>query len=242
MRRYHNQYLYTQPKGATTARPGREPRLLPVFIANNAVHEYTSQAVVNETLGLPQAIAVSRTAAAAAVAAAELEIARRGLVATVTGLFYQELAADHRVAVARRAAGEAASFTNLTQQRENAREGAHADVVKAQLQQQQRDRDLAEALLGAAEISPGPGGAPLCLTHGLLTPSSPGAVVPLPARADVDADAMRLNPELRQAMASLRVSTLAGSRGTRRLSSRSCSQLHLRHRRAAVRSQWRLIF
>ena len=26
---------------------------LPVFIANNSVHEYTSQAVVNETLGLP---------------------------------------------------------------------------------------------------------------------------------------------------------------------------------------------
>ena len=37
---------------------------------------------------------------------------------------------------------------------------------------------------------------------------SPGAVVPLPARADVDATAMRLNPELRQAMASLRVNTL----------------------------------
>jgi hypothetical protein len=31
------------------------------------------------------------------------------------------------------------SLTKLTQQREDAREVAHADVVKAQLQQQQRD-------------------------------------------------------------------------------------------------------
>ena len=90
--------------------------------------------------------AVSRAAAAASVAAAELDGAR-GLVDTVTGLFYQALAADHKVGVAQRAAGEAAGFTTLTQQREGAREAAHADVVKAQLQQQQRDRDLAETLL-----------------------------------------------------------------------------------------------
>ena len=112
--------------------------------------------------------AVSRAAAAAAVAAAELEIARRGLVHTVTGLFYQALAADHKVGVARRAAGEAASFTNLTQQRESAREAAHADVVKAQLQQQQRDRDLADALLEQQKVSPRSGRAPLCRSSGSL--------------------------------------------------------------------------
>jgi outer membrane protein TolC len=204
---FHNQYLYTQPNRLHSDTAAIGAQSLPVFIANNSVHEYTSQAVVNETLGLPQAIAVSRTAAAAAVAAAQLEIARRGLVLTVTGLFYQELAADHRVAVARRAAGEAAGFTNLTQQRESAREGAHADVVKAQLQQQQRDRDLAEALLGAQKSR-------LDLAVLLFADPrtdytlSPGPIVPLPARADVDANAMRLNPELRQAMASLRVNTL----------------------------------
>ena len=144
---YHNQYLYTQPNGIHTETAAIGAQSLPVFIANNSVHEYTSQAVVNETLGLQQTIAVSRTAAAASVAAAQLEIARRGLVLTVTSLFYQELAAEHKVAVTQRAAGEAASFTTLTQQRESAREAAHADVVKAQLLQQQRDRDLADALL-----------------------------------------------------------------------------------------------
>ena len=144
---FHNQYLYTQPNGLFSETATRGVQSLPVFIANNGVHEYTSQAVVNETLGLTQTIAVSRTAAVAAVATAELEIARRGLVSTVTGLFYQELASDRRIAVAQRAAGEATGFTNLTQQRESAREAAHADVVKAQLQQQQRERDLAQAQL-----------------------------------------------------------------------------------------------
>ena len=146
---YHNQVLYTQPNGATNGSGPVGSQAAPRFIANNAVREYASQAVVTETLGLQQVTAVSRAAAAEAVATAELEIARRGLISTVTGLFYQALAAEHKVEVASRAAGEAAGFTTLTQQRETAREGAHADVVKAQLQQQQRDRDLAEALLEA---------------------------------------------------------------------------------------------
>jgi outer membrane protein len=204
---YNNQVLYTQPNGAINGSGPIGNQSAPRFIANNAVREYASQGVVTETLGLRQLTAVSRAAAADAVAAAELEIARRGLVSTVTGLFYQALAADRKVGVARRAAGEAGSFTTLTQQRESAREGAHADVVKAQLQQQQRDRDLADAQLEAQKshldlgvlLFPDPRAA-----YTLV----PGAVAPLPDRAGVDAAAMRLNPELRQALASLRVSTL----------------------------------
>ncbi|MGB8536290.1 MAG: TolC family protein [Acidobacteriaceae bacterium] len=204
---YHNQLLYTQPNGATNGSGPVGSQAAPRFIANNAVREYASQGIINETLGLQRVTAVSRASAAAAVAAAELEIARRGLVDTVTTLYYQALASDRKVAVARRAAGEASGFTTLTQQRESAREAAHADVVKAQLQQQQRDRDLADALLGQQKSH---------LDLGvLLYPDPrtaytlvPGQIVPLPARADVDAAATRLNPELRQALASLRVSNL----------------------------------
>ena len=68
----------------------------PIFIANNAVHEYFSQAVVNEDIGLAQISGVRRADAAAAVAAAEMEIARRGLVSTVTGLYYGLAAADQK--------------------------------------------------------------------------------------------------------------------------------------------------
>ena len=204
---YHNQVLYTQPNGATNGSGPTGSQSAARFIANNGVREYASQGIVSETLGLTGFTAVSRAAAADAVATAELEIARRGLVAGVTVLFYQALAAEHKVDVARRAASEAASFTQLTQQREQAREGARADVVKAQLQQQQRERDLADALLQQQKSH---------LDLGVLLfpdPRSaytlvPGGVAPLPARDDVDEAAMRLNPELQSAMASLRASGL----------------------------------
>jgi outer membrane protein TolC len=200
---YHNQFLYTQGTGFIN--PGLPPGTLstPRFIANNAVHEYTSQGVVNETIGLQQITAVSVASAAAAVAAANLEIARRGLVATVVGLYYATLVSQNKVDVAKRAAAEATSFVKLAEQREAVREGAHADLVKAQLQQQQRDRDVADATVLAQRSR---------LDLGVLLfpdPRSPYTLItetappPLPARADVDAAASRHNPELQGALASL---------------------------------------
>ncbi len=209
---YHNQFLYTQPAGGSTGTAGSAAAVAgvgstPRFIANNAVHEYASQGIVTETIGANRLLAVSRAAAAAAVASAELEIARRGLVSTVASLFYASLAADQKLAVAQRADTEAASFTTLTQQRESAREAAHADVVKAQLQQQQRDRDLADARLQADNAR---------LELGILLfpdPSAPYTLNPPPTtalatRADVEAAANRNNPELKSALAALHASTL----------------------------------
>jgi len=97
---YLNQFLYTQGTGALVRDNPAGTLPTPRFIANNAVHEYTSQGVVNETIGLQQFAAASRASAAAAVAAANLEIARRGLVSTVVGLFYASLISDNKVAVA----------------------------------------------------------------------------------------------------------------------------------------------
>ncbi len=204
---YHNQVLYTQPNGGTNQAGSSGTQSAPRFIANNAVHEYASQGVVSETLGLQQLTAASRASAAAAVATAELEIARRGLVATVVGFFYASLAADRKLTVADRAASEAGRFTTLAQQREAAREGAHADVVKAQLQQQQRDRDRADAALAvqrtrlelAVLLFPDPRTA-----YTLTAP----AAAPLASRAEVEAAATHANPELQSALASLRASSL----------------------------------
>src|SRR6201986_2817499 len=134
---YHNQFLYTQGNGIGTTRAadGTVTPAPPIFIANNAVHEYMSQAAVTETIGLKGIADVRLANATAARAAAEYEVARRGLVATVVGLYYSLTASEHKVAVAERAENEAAGFTDLTNKRENAREVAHADVVKAELQQ-----------------------------------------------------------------------------------------------------------
>ena len=50
---YHNQYLYTEPNGLQNqAGQGAAAQPAPRFIANNAVREYASQGVVDETIGL----------------------------------------------------------------------------------------------------------------------------------------------------------------------------------------------
>ncbi|MGA9587370.1 MAG: TolC family protein [Terracidiphilus sp.] len=204
---YHNQALYTQPNGLNNqAGQGASPQPSPIFIANNAVREYASQAVINEDIGLAQISGVRRADAAAAVASAELEIARRGLVSTVTGLYYALAAADQRLAVAQRAKAEADDFAKLTGQREQAREAAHADTIKAQLEQQQRDRELSDAKINA-------GKARLELAVLLFpdprtpyTISLPDTPAPLASRDVIDQLASKNNAELKSALATLRVS------------------------------------
>ncbi len=209
---YHNQFLYTQSSGVNATSNGGDTgsaAASPVrFIANNAVHEYMSQGIVTETVGLAQFTAVSRASAAAAVAEAELEIARRGLVATVVGLFYGSLAADRKLVVAQRAEQEAGSFTTLTQQREDAREAAHSDVIKAQLQEQQRARDLADAKLQAQRSRLELGVLLFADPRSEFSLDVPSTPPVLAERAEVESAAMRQNPELRSALESLHVGNL----------------------------------
>jgi len=201
---FHNQYLYTQPNGLLNqAGQGAAAQQAPKFIANNAVREYASQGVVNETVGLAQVAEVRSADAAAAVAAAELEVARRGLVAAVSGLYYGAIAADHRVTITEAAHGEAADFLSLTSKREQHRESAHADVMKAQLQEQQRSRELSDAKVMAEKAR---------LELGVLLfpdPRTPYTLAgeekqgELLSRAEVEQAAGKNNPELRSALASL---------------------------------------
>jgi len=194
---YHNQGLYTQTDRG---------QIIPRFIANNAIREYSSQAVVNETLGLGRLASARRADAAAARAAAELEIARRGLVTAVTNLYYGVIAAENKQKIAERAHAEAQDFFGLAGKREQAREAAHADVVKAQLQEQQRGRELSDANVAAEKAR---------LELGVLLfadPRTPYALVAgdgteqMPSRAEVEEAAGRNNPELKSALAAVRVS------------------------------------
>jgi outer membrane protein TolC len=204
---YHNQALYTQSNGQQNqAGQGVSAQAAPKFIANNAVREYASQGVFNETFGLAGVAGVRRADAGAARAAAELEVARRGLVAAVTGLYYGVVAEDNKLAIAERAHNEAAEFTSLTGKREQAREAAHADVVKAQLLEQQRERDLSDARVAAEKAR---------LELGVLlfadprTPYKVAAeetIAPLADRATVEATAGKNNPELKSALAAVSVS------------------------------------
>ena len=199
---YHNQFLYTQPNGAVNQAGSAGAQAAPKFIANNAVREYASQGVVNETLGFARVNEVARASTAAAIAKAQLEISRRGLTATVVTLFYARTAAETKVSIEQRASDEAASFVTLTSQREAEREAAHADVLKAQLTQLQRQRDLADATLAAEKSR---------IDLGVLLfpdPRSPYTVVtpaamPLPSHTEIEQAASTNNPELQSALATL---------------------------------------
>lgn len=203
---YHNQALYTQPNGERNqgGQTGNQPA--PIFIANNAVREYASQASINETVGLKQIADLRVASAAAARTAAELEVARRGLVLAVVNLYYAVANADRKLGLLTEALNEAQAFTDLTQKREAAREVAHADVVKADLERQQRQRDLTDARVAAER-------ARLELAVLLFPdPRTPYTTVvatsieTLPRREEVNSAAAANNPEIRSALASLQQS------------------------------------
>jgi outer membrane protein TolC len=200
----HNQMLYTQPNGQINRNVQVGAQASPIFIANNAVHEYVSQASISETVGLKQFADAQVAAANAARFSAELEVARRGLISTVVSLYYSISALETKQHLLEQAFREAQSFTDLTQKREEAREVAHADMVKAQLQQQQRQRDLSDGTLAAdkarLELA-------VLLFPDPRTPYSTEAVASpkaLPTREEVDRLAATKNPEIRSALAEVR--------------------------------------
>ncbi|MFP5205949.1 MAG: TolC family protein, partial [Acidobacteriota bacterium] len=204
-----SQDVYAQPNGIYTEGDAGQPSApLPKFVSYDArPWEYIALGVADEAVGLGGVAAVHRANAAAAQAAAEQEIARRGLVAGVSALFYGSLAADREVAIARQALQDAASFTRITREREQAREAAHADVVKAELTEQGLQRGLEDAQAAAEKARLELG---VLLFSDPRTPyqlSAPAVPAPLPSRADVDAAAGKNNPELKSALAAVKMSS-----------------------------------
>ncbi|HEY3930549.1 MAG TPA: TolC family protein [Candidatus Koribacter sp.] len=203
---YENQMIYTQPSRLTSSVTGNEIATPVRFIANNAVHEYVSQGVVGETVGLDLLAAYRKTSAAEMVAQAKLEIARRGLVVTVVRRYYDVLATDRKLAVAKEAVAQSSGFLDLTTKLEQGREVAHADVIKARIQQQERARELADATAEDEKAK---------LELGVLLFPDPranyavepllGTAVALPTKEQFEEEAEKKNPDLRAAMASLQV-------------------------------------
>jgi outer membrane protein TolC len=204
---YHNGYLFTQGVSIPIGQPVRNGQSTPGvrFISNNAIHEYFSQGIVSETVSGAGLADYRRTNAEAAAAQARLEISRRGLVSTVVGFYYDVLSADTKVAVANRALAEATRFGTITRQREAGGEVAHADTVRADLQEQQRKRELNDAELSANKARVDLG---VLLFPDPTTPYSLASTLDqmptLPTRAEVETAAKTNNPDLRAALESLR--------------------------------------
>jgi outer membrane protein TolC len=135
---YNNEFIYTEPNGTPSG----------VFIANNSVHEYLSQGDLHQVIGYAGYAEYRRAQALEAMARAKAEVARRGLVVVVVQGYYGLIAAQRKYANVQQAATEAERFLTLSRKLENGGEVAHADVIKAQIQFNDRQRDLREARLG----------------------------------------------------------------------------------------------
>jgi outer membrane protein TolC len=191
---YNNEMLYTQGNGTGSVR----------YIANNAVHEYISQGNVHEVLSVAGLYEVRRASAGAALARARAEIASRGLVVTVVQSYFAVLAAQSKANLAQKADDEGEQFLNLTQNLERGGEVAHSDVIKAELQAQERRRQLREALLALLN-------ARLDLAVLLFPDFSDRfaladelhASIPLPTLGEVQQQASNENPDVRAALASV---------------------------------------
>ena len=131
-----NQFIYTEGNGTPSG----------VFVANDGVHVYNEQAQVHqELLSLVRRGEIRRAMAAEAVAKAKAEVALRGLNATVIQDYYAIVSAQRKFANAQTSLREADQFLDITQKQEKGGEVAHADVIKAHITQQQRQRDLQDA-------------------------------------------------------------------------------------------------
>jgi outer membrane protein TolC len=198
---YNNSIIYTKgiPLG-TQAIIGAPV----IFIANNAVHEYLSQADVHQVFDAAAVANFRRMGAAAAVAKAQAEIASRGLVVTVVQNFYAISAAGLKVEAAKRLAEEGDRFLKITQELEKGGEVARSDVVKAELQARDRQRQLREAQLGylnarlnlAVLIFPD-------FNDNFEVAEDLHQPVPLPTLAEVQQRAARDNPDVRAALAAV---------------------------------------
>ena len=192
-----SQFLYTQQNGTGSG----------VFVANNGGREYIDQANVHQSIGVTETATYRSAAAAEDLAKAQAQIASRGLVVTVVLRYDSVVVSQRQLTTARLALADANRFLKITQDREKGGEAAHSDVIKAQLQVEQRERDLQEAELALstnrnelAIVLFSTYQTDFTVTDDLQGPS------PLPPFDTVQALAERQNPDIAAATAALRQS------------------------------------
>ena len=177
------------------------------FIANNAPHEYISQGNVHQQLDLAMVASYRSATALAAAARARKEIATRGLIVAVVQNYFAVAAAEQKLNAARRTSEDGERFLELTENLEKGGEVAHSDVIKAELQMQERRRQLQEAQLGmlnarldlAVLIFPD-------FSDNFQTADDLHASVALPPRDAFEAQAGQENPEIRAALETAKAS------------------------------------
>ena len=138
---YTSQALLTQGNGGRTT-VGR-------FVTNDGVHVYRSWGVFHEDLSPANYLGTTyrQARAEAAIASAKAEIAKRGLNAAVTKLYYSLAVAQRKYATAQAAAETAKHFYDITEDAERVGQAAHSDVLQAEIQYRQQDQAFQDAKL-----------------------------------------------------------------------------------------------
>lgn len=200
---WFNQFIYTQPNGTPSG----------VFIANDGPHVYNNWATAHGDIFAPGKRAEYQKAIAAeAVARAKFDIAGRGLIATVVQNYYGLVSAQRKFANAQQSLREAEQFSDIAQKQEQGGEVAHSDVVKAQIQLAQRQRDAQEAQVAIEKARIG---FAVILFPDFRRDYSViddlQNTAPLPAFEQAQDLAGKNNPDIRAAMATIRQETLGVS-------------------------------
>ena len=190
-----NQYIYTQPNGAGG----------PAYVSSDGTRVYTHQAAAHADIYAPGKRADYRKALAAeAVARAKADVASRGLIATVVQDYYGLVVTERKLTYAQQSLRDAETFVDITQKQEAAGEVSRADVVKAQLQLEQRRIELQNAQIDLEKaritlqvlIFPDYG-----RTFTVTDDLDRAAVLPL--LAEIQTMAARNNPDIRAAEATI---------------------------------------
>ncbi len=188
-----NQFIYTEGNGTPSG----------VFVANDGVHVYNEQLVAHEEVfSFIRRGEIRIAAAAEAVARAKADLAARGLKATVIQDYYAIASAEHKLANAQTSLSEAQRFVDISQKQERGGEAAHADVIKAQIPAQQRQRDVQDAALAVqrAKIALGVLIFPtLELNYEIMDDLA--QVAALPALPEATVQAQTHSPDVRAAQA-----------------------------------------
>jgi outer membrane protein TolC len=195
------EYLGTQGNGRTPN--GR-------YVTTDGVHVYRSWGIVHQDL-TPDLFfnnTYRRAEALEALAAARVEIAQRGLAVTVTRDYYALVTSQRKYVTAQQSLQQSQRFLQISQQQEQAGQVAHSDVVKAQLQAQQQQQNLQEAVLSMGQtrlnlavlLFPD-------LNENFTVVDDLDSEMILPPFPDIQALGERQNPDLRVAQQTLRGAT-----------------------------------
>jgi len=134
-----SEYLGTQGNGIVPS--GR-------FVTNDGVHVYRDWAIVHQDFNAALLkTGYQRAGEAEAIAKAKVEIARRGLAATVTRAYYTLLTGQRKYATAQQALDQAKQYLDISQRLEGGGEVAHSDTVKSEIQYAAQDQAFRESKL-----------------------------------------------------------------------------------------------